>query len=91
MHARFYDAQAGRFLSVDPTIESVDPGKRQSWNRYCYVRSNPLTFTDPTGRILWFSGGDDALDLLKKSINARFGQSSHVLDRSQQRGYTDSK
>jgi RHS repeat-associated protein len=76
MHARYYSASVGRFLSVDRAIESVDPGKPQSWNRYSYVRSNPLTFTDPTGRILWFSGGDDALDLLRRSINADLGKAA---------------
>jgi RHS repeat-associated protein len=76
MHARYGNASLGRFLSVDPATESVDPGKPQSWNRYSYVRSNPLTFTDPTGRILWFSGGDDALELLKKSINADLGKAA---------------
>lgn len=47
MHARYYDSSAGRFLSVDPI--QGDPEEPQSWNRYSYVRNNPLNFTDPTG------------------------------------------
>lgn len=41
----------GRFLSVDPTWESADLGRPQSWNRYAYVRNNPVNMTDPDGKI----------------------------------------
>jgi hypothetical protein len=37
----------GRFLSADPFVP--DPFDGQSFNRYSYVRNNPLTRTDPTG------------------------------------------
>jgi RHS repeat-associated protein len=50
MHARYYVPAWGRFLSVDPTWESADLGKPQSWNRYSYVRNNPINLTDPDGR-----------------------------------------
>ena len=47
MHARYYSATVGRFLSVDPLLgNSQDP---QSWNRYSYVRNDPMRNTDPTG------------------------------------------
>jgi len=46
MRARFYDAEAGRFLSEDPLgFEGGD------WNLYAYVRNNPILFSDPLG--LW--------------------------------------
>jgi RHS repeat-associated protein len=48
MHARYYSAAAGRFLSVDPL--DGDPRDPQSWNRYAYVRNNPIDRTDPDGR-----------------------------------------
>ena len=51
MHARYYEPRVGRFLSVDPTWDSADLGKPQSWNRYSYVLNNPVTRIDPTGRI----------------------------------------
>jgi hypothetical protein len=38
------------FLSVDPTWESADLTKPQSWNRYSYVLNNPINLTDPDGR-----------------------------------------
>lgn len=50
MHARYYATGAGRFLSVDPTWESADLGKAQSWNRYSYALNNPVRYTDPDGR-----------------------------------------
>jgi RHS repeat-associated protein len=57
MHARYYDAAVGRFLSVDPTWSSADLGRPQSWNRYSYVLNNPLRYTDPDGRVtdVWTS------------------------------------
>ena len=47
MNARIYDPVIGRFLSPDALIPS--PTDLQSYNRYSYVRNNPLSFTDPTG------------------------------------------
>jgi RHS repeat-associated protein len=52
MLARYYQNGWGRFLSVDPTWESADLGNPESWNRYAYVRSNPINATDPDGRVL---------------------------------------
>ncbi|QQR72315.1 MAG: RHS repeat-associated core domain-containing protein [Holophagales bacterium] len=47
MHARFYSPLLGRFLSTDPVLGR--PRAPQSWNRYSYVRGNPILLTDPTG------------------------------------------
>ncbi|CAA6816982.1 MAG: Unknown protein [uncultured Sulfurovum sp.] len=52
MNARVYDSDIGRFLSADTLIQ--DPHDSQSYNRYSYVRNNPLKYTDPTGHS-WFS------------------------------------
>jgi RHS repeat-associated protein len=48
MHARYYGAVEGRFLSVDPVLGT--PDQPQSWNRYAYARNQPLTHLDPDGR-----------------------------------------
>ncbi len=46
--ARFYTPRTGRFSQGDPVYAGLfDP---QQWNRYAYVRNNPLTFVDPDGR-----------------------------------------
>lgn len=51
--ARYFSAETARFTTIDPvfTYEEnlVDP---QRWNRYAYVRDNPLRYTDPDGRAL---------------------------------------
>ena len=48
MHARHYSPGVGRFLSVDP-VEG-NPQTPQSWNRYVYVKNNPIGKVDPDGR-----------------------------------------
>jgi RHS repeat-associated protein len=47
MQARYYDARAGRLMSVDPIVTDADTGA--SFNRYEYANSNPYRFVDPTG------------------------------------------
>lgn len=49
MHARYYEPNWGRFLSVDPG-KDWDPKQPQSWNTYAYVRNRPTVATDPNGR-----------------------------------------
>ncbi len=47
--ARYYASSMGRFMSPDPLLNSGRPDDPQSWNRYSYVRNNPLSRIDPTG------------------------------------------
>ena len=47
MNGRVEDVVTGRFLSADPNVPS--PSDAQSYNRYSYVRNNPLTYIDPSG------------------------------------------
>jgi RHS repeat-associated protein len=46
---RYYSSSLGRFITPDPLLNSGRPDDPQSWNRYTYVRNNPLSSTDPTG------------------------------------------
>ena len=40
----------GRFIQPDSLVQDIsDP---QSWNRYAYVRNNPLKYTDPSGHYI---------------------------------------
>ncbi|HEU5474693.1 MAG TPA: RHS repeat-associated core domain-containing protein [Actinophytocola sp.] len=44
--ARTYDPVLGRFLSVDPILDSANP---QQWAGYTYANNNPTTLSDPSG------------------------------------------
>ena len=46
MNGRAYDPRLGRFLSVDPLIQTAD---NRGLNPYSYVQNNPLSGTDPSG------------------------------------------
>jgi RHS repeat-associated protein len=47
MQQRYYDPEAGRFLSVDP-VQTDDKGG--NFNRYWYADDNPYKYIDPDGR-----------------------------------------
>jgi RHS repeat-associated protein len=47
MNGRIDDPLLGRFLSADVVVQF--PGGLQSYNRYSYVRNNPLSVTDTSG------------------------------------------
>ena len=51
MHARYYSASDGRFLSADPL--AGDLGNPQSLNRYSYVLNEPVSYLDPQGLLNW--------------------------------------
>jgi RHS repeat-associated protein len=46
-NARYYDPALGTFISPDMLVP--DPGLVLDYNRYMYVRGNPLRYTDPSG------------------------------------------
>lgn len=45
--ARWYDAELGRFLSIDPV--DYQEGDTHSFNRYAYANNNPYRYVDPNG------------------------------------------
>ncbi|CNG76713.1 Cell wall-associated polypeptide CWBP200 [Mycobacterium tuberculosis] len=44
--AREYDPDTGRFISVDPVLDTADP---LQMNGYTYASNNPVTHSDPSG------------------------------------------
>ncbi len=48
--ARYYRADLGRFLTVDPGNASATLPDPQGWNAYGYARNNPFMYVDPDGR-----------------------------------------
>ncbi|MGH3713889.1 MAG: RHS repeat domain-containing protein [Micromonosporaceae bacterium] len=57
--AREYDPATGRFLSVDPVVDTARP---QALNMYAYALNNPVAFSDPTG----LSVGSSALRVARE-------------------------
>jgi RHS repeat-associated protein len=52
--AREYDPDTGRFISVDPVLDTTDS---QQINGYVYSNSNPVTMSDPDGNWAVLPGG----------------------------------
>jgi len=46
-NSRWYDSSLGRFVQADTIVP--EPGNTADFDRYSYVRNNPLKYTDPTG------------------------------------------
>jgi RHS repeat-associated protein len=59
--AREYDASLGRFISVDPMLDTSDP---QSMEGYAYGDNDPIVHADPSGQMIARdqSGGDASVD-----------------------------
>ena len=78
--ARYYHSVAGRFLSVDPSRESLAIKNPQSLNRYTYVLNSPLKLKDPDGKAavlatLAIGAGTDAG--LEIALNVLEGEAWH--------------
>ncbi len=48
--ARYYDPDAGRFVSTDPVLSPLNTAQ---FNAYDYAGSNPLTWSDASGMDFW--------------------------------------
>jgi len=49
MNARHFNPEIVRFVTADSVIDGE--GSTQGWNRYMYVKGNPVVYRDPTGHI----------------------------------------
>jgi RHS repeat-associated protein len=47
--ARCYSSAGGRFTSPDDFTRDSHVADPQSWNKYAYVRNNPLRYVDRNG------------------------------------------
>ncbi len=50
-HARFYDPYLNQWIQPDTIVP--DAGNVADYNRYSYVRNNPLRYKDDTGHTPW--------------------------------------
>jgi RHS repeat-associated protein len=56
---RYYSSTWGRFTSADPYQASGGVTDPQSWNRYSYVRNDPVNYSDPRGLdACWVGAGE---------------------------------
>jgi RHS repeat-associated protein len=60
-NARFYDPYLNHFTQPDSIVP--DPYNSQDYDRYSYVRNNPIRYNDPTGHF-----SEDEIDRYLKSI-----------------------
>ena len=49
-NARYYDGEIGRFVTADNVIDGQYD--TQGWNRYAYVKNNPVLYKDPSGNAI---------------------------------------
>lgn len=82
MHARYYNPNVARFLSVDPVRGRAKTP--QSFNLYAYVGNNPVNRVDPRG-LLWFriDGSwtylKDVKEMLQVTVTANGQTTSEVV------------
>jgi RHS repeat-associated protein len=78
--ARYYPADLGRFTTIDPvqTWEEnlADP---QRWNRYAYVRNNPLRWVDPTGEEIGVSANEQERKRLEQDTRDALGDAGQYV------------
>ncbi len=70
-NARNYDPQIGRFVTADNVIDGEF--STQGWNRYMYVKGNPVVYRDPTGH----AGKDGSPSGFYKDKNISMDIESH--------------
>jgi RHS repeat-associated protein len=78
-NSRYYDSELGRFTQPDSIVP--DPSSSQSFNRFSYVRNNPLNMVDPSGHSEEYaysfnqgSGGYVEQQVWQGSDGSRWGQ-----------------
>ena len=54
-NARYYSAALGSFVSPDTLVPQ--PSNMLDWNRYGYVRNNPIRYNDPSGNCIEIEEG----------------------------------
>ncbi|GAB7039805.1 RHS repeat-associated core domain-containing protein [Catenuloplanes niger JCM 9533] len=72
--AREYDPAIGRFISVDPIIDSADP---QQMHGYAYGNNNPTSYSDPDGLRPLVTEGGHAEEMFHKTNNTQFKKASN--------------
>ncbi|MCP4179846.1 MAG: RHS repeat-associated core domain-containing protein, partial [bacterium] len=78
-NARHYDPEICRFVTADTVIDGQY--STQGWNRYSYVKGNPISYKDP-------SGHNVVTDFIEK-VGNKFNGAGFVTNRQKHQNYKD--
>jgi RHS repeat-associated protein len=81
LNGRLYNPDIGRFTSADRFVPNWT--NSQSYNRYSYVRNNPLKYVDPSG---FWDEDPDFIDIDPSSLDLSSGVDSSQLGGSSSGG-----
>lgn len=80
--ARKYDPQLGRFISVDPKMDTENP---QQLNAYTYANDNPVTYSDPSGEFFGWMIGLIVSRMKSASVKASNIVTTRMYDKGKKR------
>jgi RHS repeat-associated protein len=75
--ARWYDPQLSRFLQPDTVIPDLQ--NSLDWDRFAYVRNNPVRYNDPTGHVC--SDPEDPNPTCEKAGTTKLKKVSYKIDK----------
>ncbi|WP_246838635.1 RHS repeat domain-containing protein [Leptospira stimsonii] len=75
-NARYYDPGIGRFTSADTIIDGESD--TQGWNRFSYVKGNPIGAKDPTGHNVAPKNNSQKSYSSQLSTNSNAGDSCNI-------------
>src|SRR5690606_31708926 len=73
---RFYSPYLNHFTQPDSIVP--DPYNPQDWNRYSYVRNNPMRYTDPSGHSVDCGIGDSTCDEARREYHYSWRKASNT-------------
>ncbi len=71
LRARYYAPYLNQFIQPDTIVP--DPRIPADWNKYTYVRDNPINYTDPTGHIPENEHARKRAELILEKLNTIYG------------------
>ena len=81
--ARWYDNELGRFAQPDSIIPGA--GDPRAWDRYSYVKNNPIKYNDPTGHNEDCGLGESAIDGMSCKKRIEIENNIDYLDKERER------